>query len=554
MFIKSYLENNPSYQFSLFLLLHLAIWTLIPALSLNSLPLDSVECLIWGNEWQAGYSKHPPLSAWISEAFFEIFSGKIWSIYFLSQIAVCLAFIGNWQLAREFLPKQKAFLATIILEGLHFYNFSSPEFNPNVLSLPIVAWFNYFAWQVYKNINSKHWLSLAIIAALGILSKYSFILHLASFVLLLVFDYKNLTQRLKNPQIWLAVFLFIGLLVPHLIWLKKYDFLPLQYIKESSEASNSIKNHLLQPLSFIGFSLFLLLPIFLIFLPVLKKDKNFSSKIFKPILSDLWTKNESIFLLFLGFGAFFLLSFESLLTGGRIKDMWGYAMWNMAGIMLFYFFKNNLAAKRVKKFWIIFWLFFSVFIISYIGSNLLQPNKYSLFDGKNAAKVIQNSWDHEVNKNKIETRPIKIIAGDMWIAGDISLFMSKRPQVFIDLDLKAANWISYADLKKNGGVLIWNARSADSSAESEIPQNYQEVLKSAEIDPKNILIFGSLNLNLPNANDSKNPVEDSALKKPTGSWLKPINWQGNLANLNNKNRGKIRPVYAIILPSKMQKF
>jgi len=67
----------------LFLFAHLIIWILIPSLSNTNLPLDTIEALAWGNDLQLGYDKHPPLSAWFSEFFFQIFGNKTGHIIFL---------------------------------------------------------------------------------------------------------------------------------------------------------------------------------------------------------------------------------------------------------------------------------------------------------------------------------------------------------------------------------------------------------------------------------------------------------------------------------------
>ena len=46
---------------ALFLSMHLVVWTLIPSISNNNLPLDTIEALAYGNELQLGYDKYPPL-------------------------------------------------------------------------------------------------------------------------------------------------------------------------------------------------------------------------------------------------------------------------------------------------------------------------------------------------------------------------------------------------------------------------------------------------------------------------------------------------------------
>ena len=56
-----------------FLFSHLIIWTLVPSLSNENLPLDTIEALAWGSNLDWGYSKHPPLSALSTELIYKIF-------------------------------------------------------------------------------------------------------------------------------------------------------------------------------------------------------------------------------------------------------------------------------------------------------------------------------------------------------------------------------------------------------------------------------------------------------------------------------------------------
>ena len=57
-------KKNVNKYLIFFLFTHLFIWTLVPSISNTNLPLDTIEALAWGNDFQLGYSKHPPLSAW----------------------------------------------------------------------------------------------------------------------------------------------------------------------------------------------------------------------------------------------------------------------------------------------------------------------------------------------------------------------------------------------------------------------------------------------------------------------------------------------------------
>ena len=63
-------KNNTISLFYIFLIVHLIIWTLIPALTNNNLPLDTIEALAWGSNLDWGYNKHPPMSALFVELFY----------------------------------------------------------------------------------------------------------------------------------------------------------------------------------------------------------------------------------------------------------------------------------------------------------------------------------------------------------------------------------------------------------------------------------------------------------------------------------------------------
>ena len=48
-----------------FLALHAGVWTALPTLLYPNLPLDLIEALVYGREWQLGYDKLPPLPWWL---------------------------------------------------------------------------------------------------------------------------------------------------------------------------------------------------------------------------------------------------------------------------------------------------------------------------------------------------------------------------------------------------------------------------------------------------------------------------------------------------------
>ena len=142
-----------------FLFFHLIIWTLAPGLSNNNLPLDTIEALAWGSNLDWGFNKHPPLSALAVEIFYRIFGNNDWVYYFLSQIFVVSTFFIIFEFSKYFLKNPiHRLISVFLLEGIYFYNFTTPEFNVNVCQLPFWALSVLYCWKALKDNKIIDWL------------------------------------------------------------------------------------------------------------------------------------------------------------------------------------------------------------------------------------------------------------------------------------------------------------------------------------------------------------------------------------------------------------
>src|SRR2546430_6384501 len=93
------IERRPQTAFAVFLALHVVVWTALPTLLYPNLPLDLIEALTYGREWQLGYDKLPPLPWWLVELVYQTV-GVDAAYYALAQIAVVAAFAAAWLGAR----------------------------------------------------------------------------------------------------------------------------------------------------------------------------------------------------------------------------------------------------------------------------------------------------------------------------------------------------------------------------------------------------------------------------------------------------------------------
>ena len=144
-------NKNIHNVFYIFVTAHLIFWTLIPSLTNHNLPLDTIEALAWGSNLDWGFNKHPPMSAFMVEIFYSIFGSNDWAYYLLSQIFIIFSFFVIFQFSKEILNNEiLALISVLLLEGIYFYNFTTPEFNVNVCQIPFWVLTVYYSWKVFN--------------------------------------------------------------------------------------------------------------------------------------------------------------------------------------------------------------------------------------------------------------------------------------------------------------------------------------------------------------------------------------------------------------------
>ncbi len=416
--------------FYLFIISHLTLWTLIPAFSNINLPLDTIEALAWGSNLDWGFDKHPPLSAFAVELFFFIFGSNDWAYYFLSQLFVVVAFIYVWKFSNEILDnKELALISILVLEGIYFYNFTTPEFNVNVSQLPFWAMAVYFFWKSLETNNKLFWLLFGICSALGFLSKYLFLYILFSLFLYLLFNFKKYKKHMNNY--FFSVIVSLLILSPHFLWLYENNFSSITYgFKRSSLGNTEIVDHLVNPIIFLFNQLIILIPFFILIFVLLKKVKL------------LKLKNQKIIFLFtVTFLPIILILLTSLFSGAKIRTMWMTPFYLFFGVFFIEFFKRNIDFKKFKRFSIFFLFFFIFSPMLYLSISLIDETKRTDYPGREISRLVQNKWDDNfVNE-------IKIVVGDEWSAGNLSYHLKSRPVWINDLGQKIM------DIKDNQGVI-----------------------------------------------------------------------------------------------------
>ena len=408
-------KTNINKLFYFFITVHLILWTLAPSLTNDNLPLDTIEHLAWGSNLDWGFNKHPPAVAFFLEVFYQLFGPQDWAYYLLSQIFVVIAFTFVFKFAEElFKNKILSLISILLLEGIFFYNFTTPEFNVNVCQLPFWSSCVYYSWRLFdkKKINLKDCLWLGVFAAMGFLSKYLFIYLLLTIDIL--FFYTIFIKKYKkfDFKYLISLEVFIILLIPHLIWLADNDYTTIKYgLARTGLENSNMWDHIFYPIIFLCKQIIILVPFFIMSFFLIKKFK------FRISFKD----RNLLFLIFINFGPIFLMFLTSILTGSKIRTMWMTPFYLFLGVLIVYIFQVQINLKKLNNFISAFLIFFilSPFFYSYIS--ITEKNKRTDYPGKKIAIKTQYVWNLDHKES------INVGLGDEWYAGNLSYHLKSRP-------------------------------------------------------------------------------------------------------------------------------
>ena len=410
-------KKNINNIFYIFITSHLLIWTLIPTFTNHNLPLDTIEALAWGSNLDWGFNKHPPLSAFLPEIIYYIFGPQDWAYYLLSQICIVVSFFVIFKLAEDFFEnKIYCFLSVLLLEGIYFYNFTSPEFNVNVCLVPFWSLSLFYLWKGITNNKIIDWFLLGLFSGFAFLSKYLFVyLGLAIAVLLIYLIY----NKKINFKCLVSIIPFFIVLFPHIIWLSENDYITMTYgLMRTGSEEASILSHLKHPLIFLLKQIGILIPFFLMIFFLINKFKiNIN-------LND----DKLLFLLLINLIPILFIILTSFTMGVKIRTMWMTPFYISFGLLFIYIFKSEINFEKMKTFTSVFLILFFISPILYAYVSISKTDKRTDFNGKNLAIQAKNFYETEAN----DLGKMEYVKGNEWIAGNISYHLPERPKWIYD--------------------------------------------------------------------------------------------------------------------------
>jgi 4-amino-4-deoxy-L-arabinose transferase-like glycosyltransferase len=213
-----------------FAAMHAVLWTLILVnlKAAQDVHMDVAEAYAWGQKFQLGYGKHPPLSGWVAGIWFRMFPVADWATYALAMATLGCGLVICWLIALRVVDRRRAFFVVVMLALYPIFNFKGFKYNPDLLqlvTLPLLVLAYLHAFEK-RSVRAGLWLGLA--GALALLTKY-WVLTMIGAIGIAALMHPERWLFLRSPAPWVAIATLIVAMIPHLVWLKEVDFAPLIY-------------------------------------------------------------------------------------------------------------------------------------------------------------------------------------------------------------------------------------------------------------------------------------------------------------------------------------
>ena len=458
--------NAPSLQPLVLLILglNLLFWVALPSLLLSGPDADNMEELVWGNVFQWGYYKHPPLPSWVHFTLMSVFGRHIWITFFAAQLSVALALYFIWRLGCELTSQRNALLAVVLTMPIAYFTTRGVMSNHNTLQLWSVAgsiWMLYRAWRYQQ---MRDWVLLGMFAGFATLTKYSIVVWYLIFVLHLA-----LSGSLRDARTWKGMLAGTALLavivMPHAMWLYHMKYVlhdpanPLDYAAGSADTSTMTRaENLLDMWYVLTTTLARLAPMLLAMLVIgglMRRARRRQIIPVQPLRSSIAAHlrpEDRRFILLLALVPFVLTCVVSFIADTRMIADWTTTYFLMTGLLTFWFYRENSDQRLFKT------ALVTVLAIQFLtaagyavgrgplASVLGKPGR-SNYPSHAVAQAMKHAWYSHAHA------PLHFITADTWLGGNIAIHTGRQAQVLINGDLHDSPWVDPEQLKACGTLV-----------------------------------------------------------------------------------------------------
>ena len=437
-----------------FLGFHLLLWTVLATLSHRAPPWDNIEQLVWQQSLEWGYYKHPPFPTWWVHGWISLLGHAMWVTFFAAQLSVVMMLFFIWRIALLVSDPARAFAAVVMTSLLIYHGVHGIMANHNTLQLMPVGLLLWLSLLAVRDFQWWRWALVGLAAGLCLLTKYSALIWLAVIGVWLLQD-----QRMRNGRAWagvaLALLVAALLLLPHVEWLLHAGSPGLAYADKAVHGQNDTDSidHWGRLGKFLVIQVARALPM------LLGLGFVYAMLRFEPRVAESRSTThapEWRFVLFMAVGPVLLTSLLGVL-GVRLGAAWAATFFVLLGVLAMRWMPRVAPNRLVRS---VLWVGIGMELLLASGmavgsgwlADLTGRAARSNFPAAQLALQLDEVWREHAGT------PLRVVVGETWLAGNMSVRSSYQPMVFIDADTQKAPWIKPHMLIDCGALIVIDQR------------------------------------------------------------------------------------------------
>lgn len=469
------LRARPAFFVGLFLLLHAAMWTIAAWFS-NPTPDPQLAIAhALGREWQLGYVDSPPLAPWVFEIFYRL--GRLPLGYALGPLTVALAGWLVFLFARRIVGDRHGALAVFLMVGVHPVAFPVASFDSDLLQMPLVALAVLAWWRAVTERNRAAWIALGVTCGLLAYAGVQWVFVLATLVFITATSETGRAALRTQEDVFsavLALFIFMLLLTPRMIWLQDHGFAGVTMGIDLALASSSLTTATGVALAVIFGHIGLLL-LFLLGSSVHATDGDIAPVFMRPDLTRFarWTAILiAIMPALLAFAATYF-------PGIRYPTSAAAPLLLYSGLLAIVLSPQALRVHRQRTVAVAGLTLLLLPPLLEISLAFVSPwigeARATNWPAGDASRYITDVYRTRTG------RRLEYVVGDLATASSIAILSRDQPGVFIDADSNRAPWVDRAKVESVGGVVVWRMRGADASPPPAMAANLPPLVSEAPL-------------------------------------------------------------------------
>lgn len=401
--------------------------------------IDAAEAYAWGQSFLGGYGRHPPMTGWIAGVWYSVFPAADWASYVLSRVMTFVTLVALYFIARRVVSPRRALFVVLLMMLYPLFHTKGERFNNYqvlLALLPVLVLTFLIAYQK-RTVLSGALLGLA--AAACTLTIYSGLIGVAAIGLAALLSPDRM-RFLRSPAPWIAMLVYCVALIPHVLWLIKWNYPTLQWASSLAEQPGSV----LHTLDYIGHHLAL------IGIPVVGGAALLWP--WRRALHAVAAKYPDTFLVLL-IAAVLILTppIVALVLGSYLRLDWGNPLFLLLPLALLIIAWPQVRRRAVARAGIVATIFTLVLLTAapiYPWVNYrLRPVGGPHAPYHEIAEELTRLWRARFHS------PLQLVVGGYEVAAYVVFYSPDHPKMYADFDPALSPWIEYpTELKRKGFV------------------------------------------------------------------------------------------------------